>query len=198
VTFLRSGLQSAVPSELDRFFAPLGHHADSLRVVSAQAFGKARVKISARTFAQINHHLIARVEQPRVIPRWRGLRGVAADGSKVRLTLMKKGVRSVVDGVAFGLSLPGIELFLDFVLHEPLCDERQRLFETIDEGVLRSDDLRGLDRGFSSRWRVSMLAVRGIPFCIRCNHSGGFKAVRAFLASGLTEKGGELATAWCR
>jgi hypothetical protein len=62
---------------------------------------------------------------------------VAADGSKVRLTLMKKGVRSVVDGMAFGLSLPRIELFLDFVLHEPLCDERQRLLEVIDEGVLR-------------------------------------------------------------
>jgi hypothetical protein len=81
--------------------------------------------------------LIALVEQHLAIPLWRGLRVVAADGSKVRLTLMKKGVRSAVDGVAFGLSLPGIELFLDFVLHEPLYDERQRLLEVIDEGVLR-------------------------------------------------------------
>lgn len=88
VTFLLSGLQSAVQSELDRFFAPLGNRADSLRVVSAQAFGKARVKISALAFAQINHHLIALVEEPLVIPRWRGLRVVAADGSKVRLTLI--------------------------------------------------------------------------------------------------------------
>lgn len=189
LTFLLSGLQSAVQSELDRFFAHLGNRADSLRVVSAQAFGKARVKISALAFAQINHHLISLVEQHLVIPRWRGLRVVAADGSKVRLTLMKNGVRSVVDGVAFGLSLPGIELFLDFVLHEPVCDERQMLFEAIDEGVLRSDDLLVLDRGFPSRWLVSMLTARGIPFCIRCDNSGGFKAVRCFLASGLAEKG---------
>ena len=188
LTFLLSGLQSAVQSELDRFFAPLGNRADSLRVVSAQAFSKARVKISALAFSQINHHLIALVEQHLAIPRWRGLRVVAADGSKVRLTLMKEGVRSVVEGVAFGLSLPGIELFLDFVLHEPVCDERQMLFEAIDEGVLRADDLRVLDRGFPSRWRVSMLTARRIPFCIRCDNSGGFKAVRCFLASGLVEK----------
>jgi Transposase DDE domain len=181
-------VQSAVQSELDRFFAHLGNRADSVRVVSAQAFGKARVKISALAFTQINHHLIALVEQHLAIPRWRGLRVVAADGSKVRLTLMKGGVRSVVEGVAFGLALPGIELFLDFVLHEPLCDERQMLFEAIDEGVLRSDDLLVLDRGFPSRWLVSMLTARDIPFCIRCDNSGGFRAVRAFLASGLTEK----------
>ncbi len=45
-----------------------------------------------------------------------------------------------------------------------------------------------LDRGFPSRGWVSMLTARGIPFCIRCDHSGGFKAVRYFLASGFAEK----------
>jgi hypothetical protein len=188
LTFLLSGLQSAVQSELDRFFAPLGHRTDSLRIVSASAFGKARVKISALAFAQINHHRIGLVEQHRVIPRWRSLRVVAADGSKVRLTLMKGSVRSVVEGVAFGLSLPGTKLFLDFVRHALLCDERQMLFEAIGEGVLLSDDLRVLDHGFPSRWWVSMLTARHIPFYIRCEISGGFKAVRYFRASGQAEK----------
>jgi hypothetical protein len=188
LTFLLSGLQSAVQTELDRFFAALANRADSVREVSAQAFYKARVKISALAFTQINQQLIALVEKNRMIPRWRGLRVVAGDGSQVRLTLMRGGVRSIVEGVAFGLYLPGIELFLDFVLHEPLCDERQMLFETIDAGFLQPDDLLLLDRGFPSRWWVSMLTARGIPFCIRCDNSGGFKAVRYFLASGLAEK----------
>jgi hypothetical protein len=54
-------------------------------------------------------------------------RRIAADGSAVRLTMMKNGVRNIVivEGVGFGLYLPGIELFLDFVLHEPVCHECQ-------------------------------------------------------------------------
>ena len=159
-----------------------------MREVSAQAFYQARVKISALVFAPINAQLIALVEKHLEVPRWRRLRVVASDGSKVRLTLMNKGIRSIAEGVAFGLTLPGIELFLDFVLDEPLCDERQRLFEAIDAGVLRSDDLLVLDRGFPSRWLVRRLTTREIPFCIRCDSSAGFKAVRDFLASGLDEK----------
>jgi len=159
-----------------------------VREVSAQAFCQARVKISALAFTPINTRLIALVEKHLGVPRWRGLRVVAGDGSKVRLTLLDKGVRSIAEGVAFGLYLPGIELFLDFVLHEPLFDERQMLFEAIDAGVLRSDDLLVLDRGFPSRWLVSMLTTREIPFCIRCDSSAGFKAVRYFLASGLDDK----------
>ena len=151
LTFLLSGLQSAVPSERDRFFAALANRADSVRRVLAQAFYKARVKISALAFTPINAQRIALVEKHREVSRGRGLRVVAGDGSKGRLTLLNKGVRSLAEGVAFGLTLPGIELFLDFVLQEPLFDERQRLFEAIDAGVLRSDDLLVLERGFPSR-----------------------------------------------
>ena len=82
-------------------------------------------------------------------PRWHGLRVVAADGSKVRLTVMIDEVRSVVDGIVFGLFLPGIELFLDLTLHEPVCAARQMLFEVLD--LLKPDDLLVLDRGFPSR-----------------------------------------------
>ena len=88
--------------------------------------------------------------------------------------------------MAFGLYLPGIELFLDFRLFEPLCDERQMLFEAIDN--LRADDVLLLDRGFPCRWLVSALTARGIPFCIRCDLSRGFKAVREFMRSGQSEQ----------
>ena len=149
--------------------------------MTAQAFYQARYRINALVFGELNQELIRLVEKHLPIPRWRGLRLVAADGSAVRLTLMKDGVRSIVQGVAFGLYLPGIELFLDFRLFEPLCDERQMLFEAIDN--LRADDVLLLDRGFPCRWLVSALTARGIPFCIRCDLSRGFKAFREFMVT---------------
>jgi hypothetical protein len=88
--------------------------------------------------------------------------------------------------VAFGLYLPGIELFLDFRLHEPLSDERQMFFEAID--CLRPDDVLLMDRGFPCRWLVSALTARQLPFCIRCDLSRGFKVVREFLRSGQSEQ----------
>lgn len=186
VSFLLSGVRAAVQSELDQFFAHLRNRADSVREVTAQAFSQARYKISALVFGQVNQELIRLVEAYLPIPRWNGLRVVAADGSAVRLTIRKEGVRSIVKGMAFGLYLPGIELFLDFRLHEPLSDERQMFFEAIER--LRSDDVLLLDRGFPCRWLVSVLTARAIPFCIRCDLSRGFKVVCEFLRSGQSEQ----------
>jgi len=146
----------------------------------------ARYKISALVFADVNRQLMALVEDHLTVPRWQGLRVIAADGSAVRLTLMKNGVRSIVEGVAFALYLPGIELFLDFALHEPLCNERQMLFEALNP--LQADDLLVLDRGFPCRWLTAALAARRIHFCIRCDIANGFKAVRQFRLSGLSEQ----------
>jgi len=182
VSFLLSGVQGAVQSELDQFFANLGNRADSLRKATAQAFSQARYKISALVFGEVNEKLISLVEEQVPLPRWKGLRLVAGDASAVRLTLLKDGIRSIVKGMAFALYLPGIELFLDFRLHEPLSDERQMFFEAIER--LRRDDLLLLDRGFPCRWLVSVLNERGLHFCIRCDLSKGFKVVREFMQSG--------------
>lgn len=132
VSFLLSGVQGAVQSELDQFFANLGNRADSLRKVTAQAFSQARYTISALVFGEVNEKLISLVEEQVPLPRWNGLRLVAGDASAVRPTLLKDGIRSIVKGMAFALYLPGIELFLDFRLHEPLSDERQMFFEAIE------------------------------------------------------------------
>jgi hypothetical protein len=186
LAFLLTGVQRAVQSELDQFFANLRNRADSTRQVTAQAFAKARYKISAAVFGEVNQRLMALVEAHLGFPRWRGLRVIAADGSAVRLTMMKNGVRSIVEGVGFGLYLPGIELFLDFVLHEPVCDERQMLFERLD--LVGKDDLLVLDRGFPCRWLAAVLTARGVPFCIRCDIASGFQVVRDFLRSGEAER----------
>ncbi len=186
LTFLLSGVQSAVQSELDQFFANLRNRADSVRLVSAQAFCKARYKISALVFDDVNKKLMALVEEELPVPRWQGLRVVAADTAPVRLTTMKNGVRSIITGVAFGLYLPGIEMFLHLALQQGACDERQMLYEDVE--LLQVDDLLVLDRGFPCRWLASALTVRGIPFCIRCDTSRGFKVVRQFMHSGQSEQ----------
>lgn len=186
LTFLLSGVQGAVQAELDQFFANLRNRADSVRLVSAQAFCKARYKISALVFADLNQKLMALVEEHLPVPRWQCLRVVAGDGTAVRLTTIKDGVRSIVAGVAFGLYLPGMELFLHFALQEGACDERQMLFEAIER--LGDGDLLVLDRGFPCRWLAAALTARGIPFCIRCDISRGFRVVRQFMHSGQGEQ----------
>ena len=185
LTFLLSGLQSAVQSELDKFFANLTNRADSVRVVTAQAFSSARYKIHHLVFVDLNRKLMALTEESFTIPRWRGLRVVIADGSGVRLTLLEKGVRSIVEGMAFALYLPGIEMFLQLALYQQSTGERQMLFEALE--LLRKDDLLLLDRGFPCRWLVSVLTARQLNFCIRCDLSRGFKVVRQFLRSGQHE-----------
>lgn len=66
--------------------------------------------------------------------------------------MRNENVGSIVTGRAFGLCLPGIELSMDFRLHEPLSDERPRFFEAIDGP--RCDDLLLMNRGFPCRWLV--------------------------------------------
>ncbi|MBN8462183.1 MAG: hypothetical protein J0M01_05125, partial [Dechloromonas sp.] len=66
-------------------------------------------------------------------PRWQGLRVLAADASKVRLTLLdREGRRGVREATLFGLLRPGIELFDSLILHSSLVGERQMLFERLD------------------------------------------------------------------
>lgn len=142
LSFLLSGVQGAVQSELNGFFADLRNRAESIRKVSAQPFSAALQD----PFAGL------RRREPRV-DRPRGERDIdssmAGDGTTVQLTIRKK-IRSIVRGVAFDLDLPRIELFLRFRLQMGSGSERQRLFESID--CLCPQDLRLVDRGFPGRW----------------------------------------------
>lgn len=68
------------------------------------------------------------------------------------------------------------------------CGERQMLAQHLDR--LSSDDLLLLDRGYPSRWLVSLLKHQRISFCMRVEKAGdgGFACVRDFLRSGLVEQ----------
>ena len=190
VALMLTGMRKSVQSELDEFFAHLSQQAQLIHVVSAQAFAQARAKLSLTAIPLLNDWLIKRAEHDGFIPRWHGLRLVAADASTVRFGLRASHVKraALADQIAFGLFLPGVELMLAASLYSLQTSERQMLFEHLDR--LSSSDLLLLDRGYPCRWLVAVLNQRNIPFCMRVEKSGnsGFACVRDFLRSGLLEQ----------
>ncbi len=173
--------------ELDAFFALLGRRTRLCRKVSASAFSKARSRLSANVFEPLNAELLRLVDDCILAqPLWQGLRVLAADASKVRLTLLdQEGKRSIREATLFGLFRPGIELFDSLILHSALVGERQMLFERLDR--LGSQDMLVLDRGYPGAWLVAALLHRGIPFCMRCDSSSTFATVTQFMRSGQAE-----------
>ncbi len=180
-----SGFKASVQNELNSFFAHLVNQADLVREVSAQAFSQARKHFSHLAFTRLNQQLIRLIMQHLDVPRWNGLRVVAADGSKMRLFLQDATRRAVRDVVAFALYLPGLEMTLSFQLYSAKDAERQMLFEHLDQ--LEADDLLVLDQGYPARWLIAYLVQHGIPFCMRVDETG-FAAVKTFLRSGLNEQ----------
>ena len=178
-------MRGAVQAELDSFFALLRQKMRLSRAVSAAAFAKARSHLFATVFDSLNAELVRLIEACVGLPRWQGLRVLAADGSTLRLTLLnREGRRSIREVAAFALFMPGIELFESMTI-DPVGNERQMLFEQLDRFGPR--DLLVLDRGYPAAWLVSVLNARAIAFCMRCESRSTFKVVREFMRSARAE-----------
>ena len=190
VAIMLTGMRMSVQAELDTFFAHLRLQAQLVHEVSEQAFAQARAKLSLVAIPGLNDWLIARAELDGFVPRWRGLRLVAADGSTVRFGLRASHVKraALADQILFGLFLPGPDLMLGASLHSiHERGERQFLIEHLDR--LCPDDLLLLDRGYPASWLVAVLNQRAIKFCMRVdNTDGGYACVREFVRSGAIER----------
>lgn len=189
VAIMVTGMRMSIQAELDTFFAHLLQQAQLVHEVSEQAFAQARAKLSLTAIPGLNDWLISRAEQGRFVPRWRGLRLVAADASTVRFGLRASHVKraALADQILFGLFLPGPDLMLAASLHSAReRGERQFLFEHLDR--LSPDDLLLLDRGYPCRWLVAVLNHRAIKFCMRVDNSDGFACVRDFVRSDAIER----------
>lgn len=187
VALMLTGMRKSIQAELDTFFGHLQQQAQLVRHVSEQAFALARSKLSLTAIPELNDWLIERAEHYRFIPRWRGLRLVAADASTLHFGLRASHVKRAApaDQILFGMFLPGAELMLATSLHGVGgCGERQMLFEHLDR--LSNNDLLLLDRGYPASWLVAALNQRQLPFCMRVDNSG-FACVRDFLRSGRVE-----------
>lgn len=180
-----SGFKASVQNELNAFFAGLANQADLIRQASAQAFSKARQGFSAVAFTQLNDRLLSLIERHMGMPRWHGLRVVAADASKMQLFLQDATKRCMHEMIAFALYLPGLEMTLAATLYSPHVGERKMLFDHLDK--LDARDLLVLDRGYPARWLIACLIQRDIHFCMRVDASG-FAVVKRFLRSGPAEQ----------
>ncbi len=121
------------------------------------------------------------------MPRWQGLRLVAADAS-VLLPAIRQCRRTqrlaAADQRLFALYLPGAELTLHAAVHSASESERAMLANALDK--LSPHDVLLLDRGYPAAWLVNLLDARGLRFIIRCDtSSGGWRSLRQFMRSDL-------------
>jgi hypothetical protein len=172
---------------LDGFFGSLGRPAAA---VSDRAFAKARSRLHMPALDWLNRWLIERADAAGFMPRWCGMRPVAADASvlmpAIRRCSKTRGL-AAADQRLFALFLPGAELTLHAQVHSSSVSERSMLVDALDR-LDSAQDVLILDRGFPASWLVNVLAERGLRFVMRCDFGdGGFSAIRAFVRSGKRE-----------
>jgi hypothetical protein len=94
VTFkLKTTTGVSVQAELDVFIGHLRDRSWLVRTMSEPAFAQARAKLSLTAIPALTDWLVARAEQYGFVPRWGGLRLVAADASTMRLGLRASHVK---------------------------------------------------------------------------------------------------------
>jgi hypothetical protein len=178
---MRSSSQQAL---LDSFFGRLCGDGSLMRVVSDRAFAQARGRLHAPALSWLNDHLLAAADAAGLVPRWQGLRLVAADAS-VLMPAVRRCHLSRSDAGAdqrlFALYLPAAELTLHAAVHSGSISERAMLVEALDK--LGPDDVLLLDRGYPAAWLINLLSERGVRFVMRCDTtgSGSWSALRAFM-----------------
>lgn len=187
IAALLTGRGQSQQVTLDSFFASLCDSALPVRGISDRAFAKARDQLYMPALSGLNDLLVRRADEAGLIPRWQGLRVVAADGSvlmpAVRASHLPRAAGR--DQRVLGMYLPGAELMLHCEVYGAEGAERAMLVESLEK--LSPGDVLVLDRGYPAAWLVALLLDRGIHFCIRCDGSG-WSALRRFTRSGLAEQ----------
>lgn len=179
-----AGMCTSVQAALDDLFAQTSASLVRRRMCSDRAFSKARRGVSWTVFNDLNASLLD-LAQPWIdAHRWHGLRVVAADGSRLRVST-RRGAELVADHYAFALYLPGAELTLHAALGPADASERQMLFEAIEH--TRAHDLLVLDRGLAGNTMAAALVQNQRHFCLRVD-ACGWTCVRRFLRSGQCEQ----------
>ena len=96
---------------LDSFFGSLSPQDDWKRVVSDRGFAKARDRLNWTCLDQLNSFVVQCADAAGLVPRWHGLRLVAADASvlmpSVRASFTKR-LAASADQRLFALYLPGV------------------------------------------------------------------------------------------
>lgn len=174
--FLINFVKGAYQHELDKFFQTINGWFVARRVISKAAFAKARLKIKAEAFTELNQRLVtifATVFTPRT---WQGFRLLAIDSTTIRLPRAETiaahfGVWNVRQGRACPMAR-ATQVFdvlnkisLNAIISPKSSNERIQALELFS--VLQGQDLVLLDRGYPAYWLFALILARQANFCAR-------------------------------
>lgn len=183
--------RTALQTELDQFYRVLNQASLESRVVTAQAFSKARGKLKPEVFESLNQALQQQLDSHGLRQTWRGLRVLAVDGSGVHLPL--EPVMTRFFGSHCELPVARLSMLYDVA-------DGQTLHNLIVPGELGERDCAHLhlahvpagsltlfDRGYPGHWLFALFEQQQRHFLMRlpCGYNA---QVRQFLRSGQVEE----------
>jgi hypothetical protein len=172
-----------------------------LRTITKQAFCKARLKLSARSFILLNRKLVEEYYSDNEFSTWKGYRIIAVDGSDIQLP-QKEGIKELF-GTAKNQKGPGLamakisnaydvlnKITLDTQIGLCKASERDLAVNHVNAiGGLKHDktkDLYIFDRGYPSLGLLFYLNSQGKDFLMRCSFAC-FSKVKQIIESGQTD-----------
>jgi hypothetical protein len=171
---------TALQYALDSFFDALHGRAIGLREVTKSAFSQARKKLKASALSSLNRFWTEQWHESLEFERWCGLRVVAGDGTCLHLPKWAENIKaygwgpqndgSVVMARCVALLATATRQVLDIVVGRYDDGERALLLRSL--GVLKSDDVLVLDRGYPAWWLFAALQDKAVQFCMRLDGCG--------------------------
>ena len=171
---------TALQYALDTFFGSLLGGADGLREVTKSALSQARKKLKASAFSALNRFWTEQWHDTLEFERWCGLRIVAGDGICFRLPTWAENINaygrgpqndgSVVMARCVALFATATRQVLDITVGR--YDEGERALLLRSLGILKSDDVLVLDRGYPAWWLFCALHDKAVQFCMRLDGCG--------------------------
>ncbi len=193
IALMLNQMKSSAKIETERLFKVLHATTLSPRELSAAAFSKARKKLKASAFVELNQALLAEFYRSPWVKRWHGYRLLAIDGSSVELPSTEallerfgKPSNHTRHPVARLSQLYDLEnrLTVDLQLAPFAIGERDLACRHLT--ALGAGDLLLLDRGYQAFWLFAAIRQSGAHFCARL--TADFNAqVRAFAQSSSQE-----------
>ncbi|MFN3378520.1 MAG: transposase [Runella zeae] len=170
--------KTTLQRDLDSFYQSISQSDFSIRKVTKSAFTQARSKINPLAFKHLSKIALRTFYQKAPINKWKGMRVLACDGTRLVLprhkTIVQEfGVQHLgpVADTATHMALSSI-LYdtenlvpLDAEIASYDHSERDLLLRHLE--YTQKGDLLLLDRGYPAKWLFFMLYAKGIDFCIR-------------------------------
>jgi hypothetical protein len=189
--------KSSIQREMDGFFKEVNSSAFNTREITKSAFSQSRRQLKPDSFLEINDIICEGFYSQAPYLGYRRHRVLAIDGSRLQLP-KSKDIADVFGSMTCGAKLEiqrsmaltsflydaGNLLTLDVQIRGCDGDEREMALEHFEK--TKPGDLLLMDRGYPSKAIFSILASKGVDFCIRMKENWWLD-VKAFAQSSKLE-----------